>query len=245
MLPDAGGASARARLCDWLSFLSMLYALPAFIAAGYDDVDFLAGAGLSAADVDALGIAAPGHRRKLLALYGIGRFVRRVEVACGGDAPPLPPPPPPLPPTPTRPRPARSVSPVSAPGDGDGGWAEGGDARRRRQRTCELRATVAEESAAAAADGGGDGDVGDVEAAGSGEPIFAAGDEAAYGPASSGGDAGDDGANGASNVFSQGGRKEIFIRFCCNEVAPGGLGRGVAEKLLQRDQGRCEEVVRV
>jgi SAM domain (Sterile alpha motif) len=69
---DAG--NARARLCDWLASLSILYALPAFIATGYDDVDFIAAEGLREEDLDILGISAPGHRRKLLALHGITRY---------------------------------------------------------------------------------------------------------------------------------------------------------------------------
>lgn len=77
---EAAAGSARARLCDWLAHLSMLYALPAFIATGYDDVDFIAAAGLSDRDIDALGVAAPGHRRKLAQLFAIGRFVAPIHV---------------------------------------------------------------------------------------------------------------------------------------------------------------------
>jgi hypothetical protein len=129
--PAALLADARGRLRDWLTSIGMLYALPALIAAGYDDVDFIAAAGLSDADIDGLGITAPGHRRKLLHLYGIDGYAvtRRsggleglpaggAAAAAGGDAASAA--------GSSGDRGAkaggkgRAVSPVSAPGEGSG-----------------------------------------------------------------------------------------------------------------------------
>jgi len=82
-------ADSRTRLRDWLTSLSMLYALPALVTHGYDDSDLIAAVGLSEADIDNLGLTAPGHRRKLLHLYNIDRFTapRRPPVASPAPVP--------------------------------------------------------------------------------------------------------------------------------------------------------------
>lgn len=100
-------ADARSRLRDWLTSLSMLYVLPSLVASGYDDIDFIASVGLSDADIDNLGVTAPGHRRKLLHLYGIDKYASVPGRTTGKDD-------------------GRAVSPVSAPeAEGEGEEEEG------------------------------------------------------------------------------------------------------------------------
>ena len=166
----------RARLCEWLAHLSMLYALPAFIATGYDDVDFIASAGLTEADVDALGVVAPGHRRKLLCLYAISSFV---TPAAGALVPALP--------AAQRRRrsrpallpPARGrISPLSSPGAGGGGGSgvgcgddaieeDGAAGEEDESGDADGEASSACDSDDAAEDGGGgDGEDDDTSAGG-------------------------------------------------------------------------------
>ena len=42
---------------------------------GWDDIDFIADAGFSERDLDALGIRKVGHKRKLMSKYRINEFV--------------------------------------------------------------------------------------------------------------------------------------------------------------------------
>lgn len=128
-------ADARSRLRDWLTSLSMLYVLPSLVASGYDDIDFIASVGLSDADIDNLGVTAPGHRRKLLHLYGIDKYASVPGRTTGsgksgeGDGE------------------GRAVSPVSAPeaegeeeegeGEGEGEEEEGAEGEGEEEGDAE------------------------------------------------------------------------------------------------------------
>ena len=56
---------------EWLRTIHLGDYCAAFHAAGYDDLDFIREHGLSNEDCDAIAVNKLGHRRKLLAAYGI------------------------------------------------------------------------------------------------------------------------------------------------------------------------------
>lgn len=67
----ARNPSCTARLKGWLDAIGLGQYFPAFLAQGFDDVDFLAEVGLTADDMAACNVQLAGHRKKLSSLYEI------------------------------------------------------------------------------------------------------------------------------------------------------------------------------
>lgn len=67
----ARSPSCTARLKGWLDAIGLGQYFPAFLAQGFDDVDFLAEVGLTADDMAACNVQLAGHRKKLSSLYEI------------------------------------------------------------------------------------------------------------------------------------------------------------------------------
>jgi hypothetical protein len=74
-----------ARLRDWLHAVGLGSYYNAFLAQGFDDIDFLATAGLTEADLDAVGVALAGHRSKLLQVYRIHEFTQAATGAAAAS----------------------------------------------------------------------------------------------------------------------------------------------------------------
>ena len=70
------GRTSCARLRDWLHAIGLGAYYNAFLAQGFDDIDFLASAGLTEVDLDAVGVVLAGHRSKLLQVYRIHDFTQ-------------------------------------------------------------------------------------------------------------------------------------------------------------------------
>lgn len=77
--------SATARLKDWLHAIRLGGYFNAFLAQGFDDVDFIATSGLTQADLDAVGVTLAGHRSKLLQVYRISEFTSGSAAAGAGE----------------------------------------------------------------------------------------------------------------------------------------------------------------
>ncbi len=79
------GRTSCARLRDWLYAIGLGSYYNAFLAQGFDDIDFLATAGLTEGDLDAVGVSLAGHRSKLLQVYRIHEFTQTRPDAASAD----------------------------------------------------------------------------------------------------------------------------------------------------------------
>ena len=62
-------------MAAWLNGIGLGRYLETFLANGFDDIDFLSTAGMTAEDLDAMDIKLPGHRKKLSTLYRISDYL--------------------------------------------------------------------------------------------------------------------------------------------------------------------------
>lgn len=53
---------------QWLSDIGLVEYVDKFSECGFDDLEFLSQVGLTASDVDALGVTKIGHRKKLMSM---------------------------------------------------------------------------------------------------------------------------------------------------------------------------------
>jgi hypothetical protein len=91
------GPDGQSRLFSWLSSISLPHLFPAFLLAGFDDVDFIHSIKLRDEDVDCIVSFAvpeaspgsftipPGSRRKLLSLYNIEAFISKPPKAAAAS----------------------------------------------------------------------------------------------------------------------------------------------------------------
>ena len=68
-----------AGLKKWLELIGCGEHMGSFLAAGYEDVEFIKSSGLDDDDLDAIGVRKLGHRKRLKVLFKID------EVVAGGD----------------------------------------------------------------------------------------------------------------------------------------------------------------
>ena len=73
------GRDERGRLLDWLRAIGLEGRYTALLEQGFDDIRFIADAGMSEADCDAVGVTLAGHRKKLTSLYRIREFLGEQE----------------------------------------------------------------------------------------------------------------------------------------------------------------------
>jgi|EP00945_MAST-04E_sp_MAST-4E-sp1_P000428 ankyrin repeat protein len=68
-------AKTDTKVALWLQTIGLEQYIDLFVLQGWDDIDFIADAGFSERDLDALGIRKVGHKRKLMSKYRINEFV--------------------------------------------------------------------------------------------------------------------------------------------------------------------------
>lgn len=78
------GRGVQGRLLDWLRAIGLEVLYTSMLEQGFDDLAFIAEAGFTAEDCDAVGVRLAGHRKKLTSLYRIKEFVG--EPAAAADA---------------------------------------------------------------------------------------------------------------------------------------------------------------
>ena len=79
------GRGVQGRLLDWLRAIGLESLYTAMLEQGFDDLAFIAEAGFTEADCDAVGVRLAGHRKKLTSLYRIKEFSGELAAAAGDD----------------------------------------------------------------------------------------------------------------------------------------------------------------
>ena len=67
-------AKTDTKVALWLQTIGLEQYIDLFVLQGWDDIDFIADAGFSEADLELLGVRKVGHKRKLMAKYRINEF---------------------------------------------------------------------------------------------------------------------------------------------------------------------------